>query len=351
MSVHASPSKKLNKQFLAELEKDFYKTDDINNTQNYSMQSNKKEITKTTDNSCLITSTSQSVTPLRMAAVKMTNTKSINGAAAAGSAVGSSRYEANVYNNYEFTPNFLQKSLNQSHSSNLNDTNSLVSQIWLEQTQKNSNLQQPTAQVYGNNAVVAAQSPLHGFVAIANRPASMIQNDTRNTNYGSSTYSNQQGVSAPSNIYNSIAGDIYSTIAGDLMYDTVSATPINNVSHYGTLPRSSQQQQFDEYNNLNLYNNVQPPVIYDEVANEELLRPIRPAPMAPTTNQQAQPQLSNQQIQRRLEKLAQQEQQIGGLMMELGEDATEQDAKDALEAVGWDHTLAVRYYKVERLFR
>jgi hypothetical protein len=319
-SVHATPTKQLDKQFLADLAKGIYKDDDtINNTQNYTMQSSKKEMTKTTDT--LTSQSSSGSSPLRL------------GSGSPGKLTNAGRYEAAAYKSYDYTPNFLQKSSNQSHAHNLNDTNALVGQIWLEQAHKTANLAGAQS-IYGNNAN-------HNFVAIANRPASMIQNNTR-SNYGTAFANTNQQAMGQSNIYNSIAGDVYSTIAGDLIYDTVSPTPS---AQYGVMAHGV-------YNN-NLHQPQQAPVIYDEVANEELLRPIRPAPMAPPGQQQAQPaQLSNQQIQRRLDKLALQQQQVTALMLELGDDdVTEQSATEALEAVNWDHTLAVRHYKVERLVR
>lgn len=149
------------------------------------------------------------------------------------------------------------------------------------------------------------------------------------------------------------------------------------------------------YYGSNFYDSVAQSVIYDEVAAEEeymsRLRPHRTAPVAPSP-------LSAQQIQRRMEKaksgqydqiygnmgahniysngysagavgnavgngggvakstiydeLNQSSQQrIQLLMKDLSHDATEQEAKDALHAVNWDHNQAVRHFKVERLLR
>lgn len=236
-------------------------------------------------------------------------------------------------NNTEMTPN----------NSSVNDTNSVINQIWFEQqTAKDVNVQSPRKSFYSN----VAQPPIgqeknHNFVAISNRPTSMIQNDTKPLN---------------TNIYSSVAGDFYSSVAGDF-YDTV---PSNNAASalYVSMPRN---------NTNSIYGNESQtvPVIYDEVSSEDVLRPHRPAPLAP-------PPLSSQQIQRRMEKERQnqlQQQQIYGnlaagtangiiesqkvleLMQEVGDDATHIEATQALQAVGWDHSLAVRHFKIERLMR
>uniref|UniRef100_T1PEI2 UBA/TS-N domain protein n=1 Tax=Musca domestica TaxID=7370 RepID=T1PEI2_MUSDO len=108
------------------------------------------------------------------------------------------------------------------------------------------------------------------------------------------------------------------------------------------------------------------PAIYDEVAGDDYLRPHRPAPLAP-------PQLSAQQIQRRLEKLKrQQEAQMEGsnnlyapvpsefereqqklqqMMQDLGPNAQEIDVRNALRAASGDTTLAIRHYKIDQLSR
>lgn len=229
------------------------------------------------------------------------------------------------------------------------DTSSVVTQMWMERNAatslSNSEL------TYGNLPNPTSQKS-HNYVAVSNRPLSRIQNDTRL--YGSSPNVNsinlvaqqlqQQSAMVPQaaavpvqNIYNSVynGNDVYSTIGSDI-YDTVAATP---ASYYERIPAQQQQQQI--YNNVNQLHQQQP-VIYDEVSNDELLRPIRAAPAAP---------LSAQQIQRRLDRLAQQDQQVAALMSELGEEANEDEARDALTAVNWDHTLAVRHFKIERLCR
>lgn len=125
------------------------------------------------------------------------------------------------------------------------------------------------------------------------------------------------------NIYNTIAGDVYGSVAGGNIYDVVSATPASTIY----IPQNQIQQQ----------------AIYDEVAAYEELRPrpTRPAPAVP---------LSQQQIQRRLEKIGQQQNKVIDLMNELSVDnCREEEAKEALDSCNWDAGLAVRFFKVERL--
>lgn len=125
-------------------------------------------------------------------------------------------------------------------------------------------------------------------------------------------------------------------------YDAVAPTPS---SYYGSVPTTS--------------------VIYDEVTSDDYLRPHRPAP-----------QLSAQQIQRRLEKMKQQQQtsqqiyqytqpqentydvadtgehdRISAVLKELGPGAIEEDVKASLMACGWDHQISIKHYKVNQLVK
>lgn len=130
-------------------------------------------------------------------------------------------------------------------------------------------------------------------------------------------------------------------------YDAVAPTPS---VYYGQVPEGS--------------------VIYDEVTGDDYLRPHRPAP-----------QLSAQQIQRRLEKLKMQgndnrsdvnhpiyqftqhqeniydttdsgeRDRLVAVLNELGSGAIEEDAKSSLVACNWDHQLTVKHYKVNQLVK
>lgn len=152
------------------------------------------------------------------------------------------------------------------------------------------------------------------------------------------TQSDVRSIHYDSNIYNSVAGD---PIYAENFYDAVqSQAPSviyeSTASVYNMQP--SQQQQ----------------AIYDEVAAYEDIaawRPqsaaLRPAPAPPT---QASPMLSQQQINRRLEKINQQYGRVAELMNTLSMDnMTEEEAKEALEAANWNQDLATRHFKIERL--
>lgn len=164
-----------------------------------------------------------------------------------------------------------------------------------------------------------------------------------NGNYSNSHYvttqtmNDDRSILYDTNIYNSVAGD---SVYGENFYDAVqSQTPSVIYDTTASIYGSSMQQQ----------------AIYDEVeAYEEIgaWRPqaaaLRPAPAPP--NQSSSPMLSQQQINRRLEKINQQYGRVAELMNKLSMDnMTEDEAKDALEATNWNQDLATRHFKVERL--
>ncbi|XP_016978779.1 activated CDC42 kinase 1 [Drosophila rhopaloa] len=192
-------------------------------------------------------------------------------------------------------------------------TQSVVNRIWYEQVASTSSeyyaqppSEQPEEQIYQNHHQQQQESN-HSFVAISNR------------------------VVAPrTNAYDAVA-------------------PSTAVStYYGQVPNGSGA------------------VLYDEVTQDDYLRPTRPAPLAP-------PPLSAQQIQRRMEKMrVQQQQQLEGahqlyapvpsdfgreqeklqqLMQDLGSSAVEQDVRNALRAASGDVALATRHYKIDQLAR
>ncbi|XP_043649852.1 uncharacterized protein LOC122617881 [Drosophila teissieri] len=200
-------------------------------------------------------------------------------------------------------------------------TQSVVNRIWYEQvasTQSEYYAQPPPEQaeeqIYQNHHQQQQQELNHSFVAISNR------------------------VVAPKN-------NAYSSTAS--LYDAVAASTAGS-TYYGQVPNGSGA------------------VLYDEVTQDDYLRPTRPAPLAP-------PPLSAQQIQRRMEKMRmQQQQQLDGahqlyapvpsdygreqeklqqLMQELGSSAVEQDVRNALRAASGDVGLATRHYKIDQLAR
>lgn len=214
--------------------------------------------------------------------------------------------------------------------------------------------------VYSNAASLAAEQQ-HNFVAVSNRPSAPAvcsTNSLSRANY-------------------SVTSDIYGSLAGGNMYDVVAAPQSSNSSaYYGfVMPTTADvhAKPIDYYETT--ASNESQTVIYDEVAGEDLLRPHRPAPIAP-------PILSAQQIQRRLERVQNEQQQqlygnIGGhyqltngfdsidaignqqqkVMALISDvagdsgDANEQEARQALIAANWDHATAVRKIKIERLLR
>lgn len=160
-----------------------------------------------------------------------------------------------------------------------------------------------------------------------------------NNNCSTGTYANQsvndaRSIHYDSNIYNSVAGD---SVYGENFYDAVqSQTPSVIYDSTASVYSVQQQQQ----------------AIYDEVAayDERRWQPqtaaLRPAPAPPSQSTL----LSQQQINRRLEKINQQQGVIAELMNRLSMDnMSEDEAKDALEAANWNQDLATRHFKIERL--
>lgn len=400
-------AKKFDKAFLAELEKEIYKSDasassfKANTSQTYAHQSNAKENSVSSIPNEIYGRTGISATLNRLhndtlspahsamgsasspATPKFTNTltKSINQDVASmklnyTSSPNSSRNYSSLPLN---TTNalHLNKKLNydnqgsSSTSSIENDTASTLNQIWMDHqlqtgSTKNtvdesnatsiySNSPAGSQSTYGNSAV----DKKHNFVAVSNRQSTA----TLPPPPAKQNHSNRASV----NIYNTVPSDIYGSVTGGNVYDVV-ANSTSGSTYYGMVPGSGSNA-IDYYEAI-LPNESQS-VIYDEVAGEELLRPHRPAPLAP-------PVLSAQQIQRRMQKqiygnlggtgspgalygtveaatggAESNQQKIFALIKEIGGDgdATELEATQALQAVNWDHGLAVRHFKVERLFK
>lgn len=154
-----------------------------------------------------------------------------------------------------------------------------------------------------------------------------------NNNY-SSTYGNQNASSHyDSNIYNSVAGD---SVYGENFYDAVqSQTP--SVIYDSTASVYGQQQQQAIYDEVSAY---------DELRWQPQAAALRPAPAPPSQSTL----LSQQQINRRLEKINQQNGVISELMNKLKcDNMTTDEAKEALEVSQWNQDLATRHFKIERL--
>lgn len=416
-----STTKRLDKAFYAELEKEIYKNEltaaNVLANTSYAVQCSDKENTVSAIPSEIYGRTSSSsnasanmpdltavnlnkVQNFKPGSFKYSNTltKSINQESnntSVASAIRAHHYESST--NFagasstgapsKFSPipyqQYHQKQNNVDSNSSaaaaaLYDTNAVVNQIWFDQQLQPSKFNSPQKSMplygivgnvnsnssqYGNVGSIGSGGGAdknHGFIAIANRPpiSNLIQNDVRAEHLP--------------NVYSTVAGDIYGSIAGD-RYESInnssaSASVFGNVSS----ARNSNAYSVDS---------SQAPVIYDEVATEELLRPHRPAPLAP-------PMLSAQQIQRRLEKERRsvnagnsnrqffgnlsanqaiygnvgdsatgtsliEGQKVATLIDEIGTDdnPTQAEAIDALRAVNWNHALAVRQFKIERLLR
>lgn len=405
--------KKLDKAFYAELEKEIYKNESsaasliVNTSQTYAGHGSNKENSVSTmpseiydrrntsnTNTTLDTLHLNKVQNLSPRPQKYTMTKSINQEIAQNNR---SHYESTSMNynyqhnnaaavsikNYAHIPYQFQKQNNTDCVSATNssavsgsssntatiDTNSVINQIWFEQqnasgtTVATPSIQDsPRKQVhqiggihqYGN---IPATEKIHNFVAISNRaPNNQQINDlTRQVNNIYSSVSGDVYGSVAGDLYSSVASDRYGSIAGDI-YETV-MPPAQSV--YGSIPRNSAIYG----NSSGITIPSMQPVLYDEVANEELLRPHRPAPVVPLMQN-----LSAQQIQRRLERERQQQQQLYGnlsgnsavttenqkviaLMREIGDEATQDDALLALQSANWDHSIAIRHFKIEQLVR
>lgn len=205
------------------------------------------------------------------------------------------------------------------------------------------------------------------------------QTNTDSTIYGNHDANQMNGVAATASNMNG------AMVNGDMaIYGNYGANATNGGQTIQPAVMGGGGTSDRIYYSSNFYDSVAQSVIYDEVAAEveymSRLRPHRSAPVAP---------LSAQQIQRRLEKAQKEQieqmygnvsahntysngygptvprtdplvyeeinqnsqQRIQSLMKDISNDATEQEAKDALHAVNWDHNQAVRYFKIERLLR
>lgn len=384
-NTNYNPSiRKFDKTFLAELEKEIYKNDVsassliANTSQTYASQCSGKEVSVSsipndiyvrTGNSLvrLHNDTFSSVTNATTPTKSNNTAKSTNQEVASiklnyiSSSPTSARSNSSNASNTSNAPNaslYANKKLNFDGQSTAEpDSTAVLSQIWMErQAQKNPTTNDGTAAnpIYNNNLVSSGQSisteKTHNFIALSNRPVSSIQpTQPMPSNAHRSKISN----------YNTVPANIYGSIASGNVYDVVTNSAAGSI-YYGAIPAS---------NGADYYEAVIPneSVIYDEVAADELLRPHRPAPLAP-------PVLSAQQIQRRLERAQKQiygnvgtqniygntgtgaestQIKVQALLQEIGgeDEGTEHEAVQALQAANWDHSLAVRHFKVERLLK
>lgn len=377
-SHNSSAIKKFDKDFLAELEKEIYKNDAsassliANTSQTYSNQRNSKEnsvsaipneIFARTNNTSHTLNRLHNATsigsPNKMQNISHQELDSLKRNYNTSSPTGARQYASQpLQSSNSLTPskklNFdSQRMVN---SDDMSESSSAANQRWMDaQVQKNS-VAAPEATpvatpIYGNSNVSQKNygnfgvERNHNFVAVSNRPPP-----------------NQSA--APSSVYSKVPNDLYGSLASGNVYDVVANSAAGS-TYYGMAPGASDY-----------YEPILPTesVIYDEVAGEELLRPHRPAPLAP-------PVLSAQQIQRRMERAQKQmygnvggiadqesiynnvlasggiaesnQQKIYTLMQEMGGDGdiTEHEAAQALQLTNWEHASAVRHIKVERLLK
>lgn len=315
-AVQRGTPKKLDKTFLAELEKNIYKNQaaNVNEFQAYGQ----KETTVNQISAVLQSKQYESTRNMNLnnfspqKLQNVPNDKNLMQSRNNYEAFVSKGTTAAQGNSYERTINLSKQ------SSNAND--------W-PVSPNNANMNN----IYGNSNVMTEES----LSQLTEQNLQTISSISSSTHYQYNT---------TGNMYSSVAGDLY----GDI-YEQVADTPANIYSNYGAIPRpKSNINQTNSCSAIDLSSTSRElsGALYDEVANDSLI-PHRTAPLPPP----AQQTLSHQQIQRRLEKMAMQKQQISALMKELGEEASDAEARLALEAVNWDHVAAVRHFKVERLFR
>ncbi|XP_023178732.2 uncharacterized protein LOC111604767 isoform X1 [Drosophila hydei] len=315
-----SESVLLDKSFIAELEKDMYsgssKAQEDYQRNSAQMYANKEVVYK------------QNLTPLKNAA---------------GSG-NHSNHSSPTSNASQASPTPKQNNVETAAAAaaaaaaTTTTTQSLVNRIWYERVtaMPSEYYAQPppeqSEQLYQNHLQTQQSQQMqqpethHSFVAISNRVVA-----PKSSVYASS-----------SSLYGSIAA------TGGERYDPVAASMAGSV-YYGQVP-----------------NGAGGAALYDEVPLDDYLRPHRPAPLAP-------PPLSAQQIQRRLDKMRQQQQQqlegahqlyapvpaeaqreqekLQQLLLELGSAAVEQDVRNALRAASGDVQLAMRHYKIDQLTR
>ncbi|XP_036330336.1 uncharacterized protein LOC118742394 [Rhagoletis pomonella] len=348
----------LDKSFIAELEKDMYSSKGQNDYERNSAQmyANKEIVykqnltpLKNSVNQSSTTGTSSTGTSPQLQSPESYNTH-------ANQLQNSTRPMSELRNNDEIKQNNLDAAVahemcvavRMGTGASATSTQDVINRIWYERvngTSGNSTYYaHPPDNIYQNQGNYAerhtnTEQPNHSFVAISNR------------------------VVAPKTQANKVyasAASLYGSIVGREMYDSVAPTPS---TYYGQLPLNAISVGNEIFTNRLPTASAAPAAIYDEVTIDDYLRPHRPAPLAP-------PQLSTQQIQRRLEKLKQQQDNGGGnlyapiaaesarenekiqqILKDLGSAALEIDVRNAVRAANGDANAAIRHYKIDQLTR
>lgn len=355
MPSTSNENPKLDRAFLAELEKEIYKNDiSVANVNVNKTQSNEFSHTNAKDNTVRAISNyaqSPSLNWLQNEIISNVGTPSSSPYVSAVQSPAKSIKMTN-YDNAIATPLTLTKKLYNTEISTTDySTSTTINQSTTTTTTNQS--------IYSNYSMTNALINNIGTQQITHNDASNQHNYVAQSNQPPNTSN------SITNVYNSINSDIYGgSLAGTTAGNVYDIVATNNSDAYYQMIQSNESQ----------------PVIYDEVAGDDL-RPHRPAPLAPPLI------LSAQQIQRRLERAQKEQQpmygnlngsnygnngfpmanhspyeeisnpnsqqQIYSFIKEISNDgdATEQEAKDALNASNWDHNQAVRHFKIERLLR
>lgn len=377
---HTEPTTKIDKAFLAELEKEIYKNDsamanlnvNMSGSHNSQYQHEKEYSVTTIPNEIYanrVHTETQSPARLTHSQVKAINEEIayVKSNYEAVSSAGGRKYYSPTATKKQYntdtkpidmsaTAAILSSTANQSNAS-FHASSAMSTERPMSMTEINEAVRSQA--IYSNFALSnvysnAAAEQKHNFVAVSNWPTPSTNNLTR-SNY-------------------SVTSDIYGSLAGGNVYDVVAAPQSSDSSaYYGVVVPTTADVHRKPADYYETASNIDPQtVIYDEVADEDLRRPHRPAPIAP-------PVLSAQQIQRRIERahkeqqmygniggagqsnnfdsidtIGSQQQKIMTLISEVagdGGDASEHEARQALIAANWDHASAARNFKIERLLR
>lgn len=343
----------LDKSFIAELEKDMYSSKGQNDYERNSVQMyTSKEVVYKQNLTPLKNATSLSSTTSSGISPKLQNLETCNQSQYSSAAVTEAQKSFNdqyKQNNIEAAEtNTVVEERTEGFAENTQD---VINRIWHERVNGTATpaayYSQPPESTYQNQGNYAdrygsatnAKESNHSFVAISNRV--VPQKTQINQIYGS-------------------AASLYGSVSGRELYDIVAPTPS---TYYGQLPLNAIDAGNGIFTGGLTTASAAPAAIYDEVTLDDYLRPHRPAPLAP-------PQLSAQQIQRRLEKLKQQQENGGGnlyapvpsevarendkiqqILKDLGSGAQELDVRNALRAANGDANAAIRHYKIDQLTR
>ncbi|XP_029409028.2 activated Cdc42 kinase Ack [Bactrocera dorsalis] len=348
----------LDQSFIAELEKDMYSSKGQNDYERNSMQmyTSKENVVKqnltplknSTSLSCTTNASSSRVSP------KLQNLEAYNQVQYSNAAITEARKSLNdqhKLNNLEAAGTNTTTSGEERTEVLTENTQDVINRIWYDRVNGTSTLatyySQPPENAYQNQSnyadrygsAINGKESNHSFVALSNR---VVPQAT-------------QG----SKIYGS-AASLYGSVSGRELYDAVASTPS---TYYGQIPLNTVEADNSIFSSGLTTASAAPAAIYDEVTLDDYLRPHRPAPLAP-------PLLSSQQIQRRLEKLKQHQENGGGnlyapvpseaakenekiqqILKDLGSAAQEVDVRNALRAANGDANAAIRHYKIDQLTR